>query len=99
MNIEQLRRLSPEDQRRYIEVEKRFESETWAWVREWALTQIADAEKRAAHAEDWPMNRMNMGAVGILQLLLAQEETAYQEFELLLDEAPQEDDHVGDLQL
>lgn len=99
MNIEQLRTLTPEDQRRYIAVEKRYTSEAWEFIKNWCQVQVEAAEKRAAHAEDWPMNRMNMGAVGILNLLLSQEAMDYQEFDLLVSENDEEEPYAGDLQL
>lgn len=97
MNIEDLRRLDPAAQRRYIEVEKRFTSDTWKWVKFWAQEQIADAERRAAYAETADMHKLNQGYILGLQTLLGQEQLAFQEFDLLVDELPEEASHAGDL--
>lgn len=96
--------LRPEDQRRYMEVERRFTTETWGWVRHWAQEQIDSAKERAALAESWEMNRMNVGFAQALSMLLAEEQVQYQEFDQLLAEAEsqredEEASHAGDLQL
>ena len=98
MNIDQLQSLDPELKARYIKAERWYASDEWKDLKEWLLVEIENAKERAAFADSWDQNRLNMGAVYAYQLQVNQETIAFQEFDEAVQDIEEPDD-VGDLQL
>jgi hypothetical protein len=98
LNIDQLQLLDPETKARYIQAERWYASKEWKDLKEWLIEQVDQAKGRAAFAETWEQNRLNIGMVSAYNILLSQEELVFQEFDEVVQDIEEPDD-VGDLQL
>jgi len=87
MDVSQLQKLTPDQRQEYMEIERRYESDTWKWLKDFLAVHVEQAEKRAAYAETWDQNRLNAGMIGMAQTVLGQEVADYQRFEDLIEEA------------